>query len=114
MAFLFEQRSAWIAEEVSEHLTVAHLFEPDTTLPFQYAELLRRKTYVEGEKDSGSLFWRTPSTASRNSISLAIRKGNGFFTRLKNGSRRRRMTRSSPLAMSAARWGSIPDIYVGD
>ena len=53
MAFLLEQRSARIAEEVSEHLTVAHLFEPDTTLPFQYAELLRRKTYLEGEEGLG-------------------------------------------------------------
>ncbi len=53
MAFLLEQRSARIAEGGSEHLTVAHLFEPDTTLPFQYAELLRRKTYLEGEKELG-------------------------------------------------------------
>lgn len=53
MAFLREQRSARIAQSGSEHLSVAHLFAPDTTFPFQYAEFLRRKTYLEGEKELG-------------------------------------------------------------
>ncbi len=40
-------------EEISEErsgLSRAYFFQPDTILPFQYAELLRRKTYLEGEK----------------------------------------------------------------
>ena len=29
---------------------ITYLFQPDTILPFQYSDLLRRKTYLEGEK----------------------------------------------------------------
>ncbi len=50
MPFLFEQRSERISEEVSNHLRVAYLFQPDTTLPFQYSETLRRKTHLGSEK----------------------------------------------------------------
>ena len=30
---------------------ITYLFQPDTILPFQYSEMLRRKTYLEGEKN---------------------------------------------------------------
>ncbi len=50
MVFLFEQRSERVSEEVSNRLPVADLFQPDTTLPFQYSQTLRRKTYLESEK----------------------------------------------------------------
>jgi hypothetical protein len=47
--FLLEGRVEEISEERSG-LSRAYFFQPDTILPFQYAELLRRKTYLEGEK----------------------------------------------------------------
>ena len=50
MVSLLEGRVEEISGEVSGLPRVAYLFQPDTILPFQYFELFRRNTCLEGEK----------------------------------------------------------------
>src|SRR3972149_3406702 len=50
MALLLEETAEEISGAGFTLSRVAHSFQPDTILPFQYFELLRRKTYLEGEK----------------------------------------------------------------
>ena len=48
---LLEEKAEGTPGETSRNSGVAYLFQPDTILPFQYSEMLRRKTYLEGEKN---------------------------------------------------------------
>lgn len=50
MVFLLEGRVEEMPGDGPGLSRVADLFQPDTILPFQYSELLRRKIYLEGEK----------------------------------------------------------------
>lgn len=50
MVFQITEKPGRVVEETSHPSGITFLFQPDTILPFQYFELLRRKTYLEGEK----------------------------------------------------------------
>lgn len=51
MVFPAEKEAKRNRSEAPNFLRATSLFQPDTVMPFQYFEMLRRKTHLEGEKD---------------------------------------------------------------
>ena len=79
MVFQIAEEPRRVMEETSHPSGITFLFQPDTILSFQYFELLRRKTYLEGEKKLMSAVLEAAVACFQKHYGARDKKGKQLF-----------------------------------